>query len=379
MDASKIKILGPEVGYVDLLNHETVAVMEAEAAKASDYHPLRPSSSGKCTRELAYELNEFTGRVFYQKEAKTAETARLLSLGSSIENHLIYQIKTHLAKVFKIKYQQQVLEFYQLTSDVDPSLNHMVEGSLDLVLWSDEYKCVVDVKSKKSKFHQAFKDDWEATSDKLAGMKTVSTISPDAYYVDDLPAFLEELNDPYFAANFLQLNGYACTDFLRKRGIDHGAIVQYAKNDSRIREIRFRPSQKLFDDVRAKFQIAIDSVATGKPETAPRDFVLGSVKCAFCPYKEQCRPGVNTLKEYFKTWPKKKWPTDVVDDELSMMFSAYELHQANSAQVEKIEQEILLIMEREQLEKVRLPNGHIYEIKALKSPRPHFELRRGKL
>jgi hypothetical protein len=371
------KILGPDVGYVDILNCETADAMILEAEESDKYYPLRPSSSGKCTRELAYQLNEYLGRAKYVKKPRTPESHRLLALGNPIEYHLVKMLEKYLP-MFKIRYKQQVLEFYRLTSDIDPSLNVLVEGSLDLVLWSDQYKCVVDVKSKKDKFSQSFKTDWDATSAKLGAMASVQKISEEAFYVDDLPAFLNELNDPWFAANFLQLNGYACTQFLKDRGIDHAAIIQYCKNDSRVREVRFKPHQGLFDEVRQKFQTVLDAVAEKAPEKAPKDYVLGSQVCAFCPFAQECWGGKDTLKEYFKTWPKKAWPADI-PTELEPVAQAYEAALAAGDTAQKHETILKKYMLDNEIKKIRIGGKTVYEIFERKSPYPHFTLKKGKL
>jgi hypothetical protein len=370
----EIKILGPEVGYVDILNHETEVFINSEN-NGQKYYPLRPSASGNCTRELAYALAEYQGLVKYEKKPQTSETHRLLSLGSSIEWHLLRQIEEK-AKLIKVKYKQQVVEFYRLEGANAP----LIEGSLDAVFFTQDFKAVVDFKSKKDKFHQFARSDWDATTEKLQRMASVKTISSTSFWVEDLEAFLDELNDPYFAANFLQLNGYACTEFLKTRGIDHGAILQYNKNDSRLREVRFKPSDKLYEKIKHKFQVAFDAVAAGNPELAPKDFNLGSTKCAFCPYSQQCW-NADTLKPYFETFPKKKWPTKLEKlniEGLDTMFSAWESGVNGQKEVKHLEDSILKELVARQVTKVELANGSVYDVKHLKSPRPHFELRKGK-
>jgi hypothetical protein len=46
---------------------------------------------------------------------------------------------------------------------------------------------------------------------------------------------------------------------------------------------------------------------------------------------------------------------------------------------EQAEESIVHLMEQRKVKKVRFSDGAIFEIKFLKSPRPHFELRRAKL
>ncbi len=374
-------LLGPDVGYTDLLNHETMDLMEEQAEATSDYHPIRPSSSGNCTRELTYQLMEYTGQAKFSKKVDSAESHRLLNLGGFIETHLIKMFDKFL-KVFKIRYKQQMVEFYRLTSKTDSALSHIVEGSIDLCFWSPKYKCVIDVKSKKDKFSVAYSSQWDETSAKLAGMQSCVRISETAFWVEDLEKFVEELRDPFFVSNFLQLNGYACTEFLKSRGVDHAAIVQYNKNDSRVREIRFKPSVALFEKVKQKFQTVLDAVGAKDIELAPRDYALGSIKCAFCPYSKQCWGDRDALKEYFGTFPKKKFPKDIdrlkSHEALAPLFEKYEEYAAYESKAEAVESEIVKLLTEEKVQKIRLPNGSVYDVRYYKTD-DSIKLKRGKV
>lgn len=280
-------ILGPPVGYVDLLNSETTDVLKREEAAQRTFNPIRPSAAGKCTREMFYELMEYHGYAKYEKELKTPSVHRLLNLGHSIEYHLIKQFEM-IKDIFSIKYKQQVLSFKYFKAK-NPKHSHLLEGSLDLVFWSDKYRCVADVKSKNDRYDfRSRKMKWDLTSEQLSTMTSVSVISADAFWVENLEAFLEELDDPFFAANFLQLNLYALNPFIVERGINHGAIIQYNKNDSRIREIRFKPSQKLYDATLAKYGNVIAAVDAQDESLASRDHAEGSFKCRYCPFQKQC-------------------------------------------------------------------------------------------
>lgn len=295
------KLLGPECGYIDLLDHATTEHLTREEEKGRDKTPIRPSAAGKCTRELFYELMEFHGKAKFAKEIKEPSVHRLLSLGHSIEWHLIKQFDL-ISDLFQVRYKQQVLSFKYLESKHDPKLNQWLEGSLDLVFWSDKYKCVADVKSKGGGWDfKARKSRWDSYTDKLLGMKSVEPITvkkvdketgaplaADSFWVEDLRAFLTELEDPFFASNFLQLNLYANSEFLKERGIDHGAIIQYHKADSKLREVRFKPSAEIYEETVGKFQNAIDAVATDNDSLATRDFAEGSFKCRYCPFQKEC-------------------------------------------------------------------------------------------
>lgn len=278
-------VLGPPVGYVDLLNEETKEYIKKNAGKFQK-SPLRPSASGKCARELYYELMEFSGKASYPKELMGPDVHRLLNLGHSVEYHVIKQFEL-LKSLFEIRYKQQVLSFQYLKAENNPGLSQWLEGSLDLVFWSEKYKCVADVKSKKDRSYGRM-TAWEKMSGQLEHMESIEKIGDNSYWADNLEAFLLELNDPFFEANFKQLNLYACSDFLRERGIDHGAILQYNKNTSQLREVRFRPSLELYRKTIQKFQDVLTAVDTGNPELAPQEYAKGTFKCNYCAYKAQC-------------------------------------------------------------------------------------------
>jgi hypothetical protein len=367
-----IKVLGPTRGYVDLLNEATRAKSEKAIADGTSFQktPIRPSASGACTRELFYQLMQFHKKATYATEADAPETTRLFALGHSIESHIIRQFEV-LRDVFEIRYKQQVLSFAYLEAKSDPTMNQWLEGSLDLVFWSEKYKCVADVKSKKDKFSQFYKTAWDEYSERLAFMKSVQQISDDAFWIEDLEAFLDELNDPFFAANFLQLNLYANSTFLRERGIDHGAILQYSKNDSRLREVRFKPSAALAQKVIGKFQVALDAASVGDADMAPKDYVLGNIKCAFCKYTAECWPDANAQKAFFNTLPKKDWPKDTdrmgaSGRELEELFEGYQAGAVAETEKARAEAKILKAMMDKGLSKIRLDNGDVYIAKRLK-------------
>lgn len=371
----EIKILGPEVGYTDLLNYATTEKQlkfqqDQKEGKAVKRMPLRPSSAGACERELAFQLMEFTDKAFYDKEPMTPETVRLLSLGHTIENNFLWQFKD-AAEFFQIKYTQQTLGFFTIESE-DPRLSAFIEGSNDgcFVGVNHKWKCVFDIKSKKTKFSQSYKDSWEELDGKLENMESVQKFGDTAYWVEDLEAFLKELNDPFFAANFLQLNLYCNSSFMKERGFDHGSIIQYEKNASRIREVRFKPSEKLYEQVKDKFQSAAKAAEKGDPLLAKRTFNLGNIKCAFCDYKSVCwDKEMDVQKEYFKTLPKKYWPTDiskVKDTEAVALLNEYDNVYNAESNKKAVEEELAKYMYENKLYKVKLENGNVYELKTYK-------------
>lgn len=374
-------ILGPQTGYVDLLDHYTVEKIKADRAsgKDSSVTPIRPSAAGKCTRELYYELMRYSKRATYQTEVIGPETNRIFGLGHSIEYHLIKEMGV-FKEILEVKYKQQMLSFAKLEA-TDPKLSQWLEGSLDLVFWSEKFKCVADVKSKKDKFSAFYKTSWDETTEKLRSMRTVESISDMAFWVEDLEAFLAELKDPFFEANFRQLNLYANSTFLVERGVDHACIIQYNKNDSRLREIRFKPTRALYDKTLDRFQKVITAVDTNNIELAPREYALGSFKCGFCQFKNECWEGADAKKEFFNTLPKKSWPKDTnrmgeVGDGLERLFKKFGEQVQVDKERESTEAAILQVMLEKQVHKIRLASGDIYEMKRLKDG---MVLRRGKL
>jgi hypothetical protein len=230
---------------------------------------------------------EFHGYAKYPKELKTPSVHRLLDLGSSIEYHTIRQFEK-IRDLFSVKYKQQTLSFRRFEAQ-NPKHSHLLEGSLDMVFWSKDHRGVADVKSKNDRYDfRSRKMKWDSTTEQLSSMSTVEVFGTDAYWVDNLPAFLDELNDPFFAGNFLQLNLYALNPFLVERGINHASVIQYNKNDSRMREVRFRPSVELYEKTLTKYGNVIAAVDAQSDESASRDFPEGSFKCRYCPFQVQC-------------------------------------------------------------------------------------------
>lgn len=391
------KILGPEFGYVDLLDHGTTqASIEEEAKiKSGESRPkvLRPSSAGKCSRELAYGLMEQTGQAYYDKDIRDPNVTRLLRVGHDIERGFIEQFKMYAKDYFKLLYEQQSVIGFKVESKKYPELlTNFIEGSIDWVFEGPDGVCIADAKSKKNKFHSYFKDDWDATTDKLLNMTSVITIagSNQAFWIEDLEAFIKELDDPFFEQNYWQLNFYANTDWAKQKKVTHACILQYNKNDSRVREIRFKPSAALYEKVRLRFQAAVDAADNGNIELAPKEFNYGSIKCAFCPYKEECwkEKDKDALQAFFDmNYHKKRWPTDIqkidgagidVIKELEGHYKIIQEADALSKEREKAEGAIVTFMLDKGLKKIRFRDKKVYEIRYLKSGRPNYQLRRGK-
>ncbi len=291
-------LLGPSCGYTDLIDENLISKYEQETSKPPQWNPLRPSASGYCARRLAYDYKEFKeGKRLFSPEERTPETLRLLRLGNSIEFHVLSYLRD--IEYFQVKYTQQSLDFGRISPD------QILEGSTDLVIYSPEHRVISDVKSKKDKFKQPKKTDWDATNTKLKKMESVQQISETAFWIEELPTFLNELNDPFLADNFLQLNLYSMNPFIQDRGIDHAFVYQYNKNDSRHRELRFKPSRELYEYVIEKFKkVAANQIETADPEKINREFDLGSIRCAFCARAKECWPDDDAKQAFFKTFWK---------------------------------------------------------------------------
>ena len=378
-------IKGPAMGYPEMLDfYITEAQVKArEAGKDFQKMPLRPSAAGQCARALAYQLEEFWGVARYDKPFKEPNVVRLLNLGSSIEYALIRDIKTYLKEHFQVKYEQQSLSFFQLTSDKDPSRNIFVEGSTDFALVSDKFKVVCDSKSKGDKFSSYRESKWKEDDEKFERMASVTVLGKSSYYADDIMAFLDEHVDPFMADNIIQINMYVCNPFFKERGFDHASLWYYNKNNSMLREFRFRPSQQLADYVEAKFKDVFTKVDSGRTEEVEREFNLGSIKCAFCDYKANCWPKDDALRTFFKEGlPAKEWPTDVHKLEgaelVEQLYAEYKQASEASDAVARLEEELCNALIAEKVRKVRFSDKEVYEVKFYKSPREHFELRRSK-
>jgi hypothetical protein len=277
-------LLGPPTGYTDILDGYLIEKERKAAEGPRRWNPLRPSASGHCARKLAYEFNEYRGNAKYPGEIKAPSVQRLLSLGHSIEWNILRFCDE--VPEWQVKYKQQVLSFFKYSE------TEWVEGSLDFVLWSPEYKVVGDVKSKGDRAAKGKgwgRTKWDDMDDTLAKMSTVQRLSDTAFWVDDLPSFLDELDDPFFADNFIQLNMYANSDFLKERGVDHAFVLQSNKNDSRIREVRFRPSELVYEYVKTKYLSIADAIDRHKdPERVEREYSKSSIRCKYCPFKAMC-------------------------------------------------------------------------------------------
>jgi len=284
------------LGFIDLIDQKTTEKIEREAKEGKKKNPLRPSSAGSCTRVLTFQMMEYLKRAEYKRKLFEPSVHRLLKLGSSVEWHVIDQFKL-INEDYEIRYKQQALDFGVITSSVDPSLSCRIEGAIDFVIWGEDTKCVADVKSVKD-WSRGWKTHWSDVAEKLERMPSVESISDKVFWVEDLVAFLAELKDPFFESNFCQVNFYANNEFLKNRDINQGAIIKYNKNTSQWREIRFKPSEEIYQKTLSKFQSVLDAVAKGGPEHAKRDYDPKThMVCRYCKFSAQCRKIPTQLSE----------------------------------------------------------------------------------
>ena len=379
-------ILGPDVGLTDLLDAAVLAKQEEEHGQPQRFLPLRPSASGYCARKLAYDYSAYHGLSEKVQEVKKAHTIRLLDLGHHIEKAALDQL--YRAGMFKLKYKQQSLHFTTLesytTDDGKEIPGTHIEGSPDVVIeYPDGSIGLYDVKSKNTKFSSWRDNTWEESLWQLSHMSSVVPISETAFWIPNIEAFFDENHDESLQQNITQCNFYALNPFMQQRGVTFGGILRYAKNDSQIVEIRFALSQKRYDYVLNKFKLIHENAAT--PEKVPKEMMLGSMACAYCPYAARCWPEINTKKEHYKNQPAKEWATDVerlpadVATELDELQAKFDEAEKESNRLDKIKEKMLLLMKQVDKTKIKTTNGQVFEAKYLASPKPHYDVRKSKV
>lgn len=374
-------IPGPACGYTDLLDLAITEKQDEDSKKVLNReikrNPLRPSSAGNCSRALAIELAHFRGKLDYVKKPLDPNVARLLELGHAVEYHALRQFQ--LIKVVEQRYKQQVLTFFPIERGIKDVEAELLEGSCDVAFWHKDFRCVADVKSKKDGWSSSYKSKWEEDIAKFEAMNSVVKISDTACWIPDLPAFLKEIGEDFIASNFKQLNLYACSEFMKQRGVNHAFLYYYNKNDSRHYEMRFNPSDEVFEEVKEKFNRVSRMVDEGiLPDHC--DFTPGSMRYAFCDCHQYDGTSQDAREEWFKTFPKKSWPTnqEKLSNDLIKDLELYKALSNLTKDREIVELRIIKGLLEDKIKKVKLESGEIYELRHLKSPRPHYVLRRTK-
>jgi len=370
-------IPGPNEGYTDIIDNK----LNSEEPKAL-WFPLRPSSAGHCSRKLAYELADYFGLIKLERQKLEPTLKRIFSLGQYVEWHSIkfFEKVSWDQKDFNVRYKQQSLPLFRLdAANADDLAPPLVEGSLDIAVMNKGSTSggFGDVKSAKDKFHKAFKTSWDWTTTKLSELKSLTPIngSKTAFYADNLKEFLAELNDPFFEDNFRQLNTYCNSEFARLHGIDHGFIYRYNKNDSRHIEVRFRPSPEIYQEFIDKCNKVYKLVKNSGVDAIYDmgcDFTMGSAKAAFCDCRfysgdnqDACR------KAYFNTFPKKSWPTNVEklerSEDIRRLFDEYISISTSIDKQGIIEDQIIDLLAEAKVQKIKLSERHVFEVKHLKT------------
>lgn len=359
---------GPTTSYIERLD---TALLDKAKASTKKRYPLSPSAAGKCSRALAHDLAAYHGMEEKLEEVRPGRVERLLSLGNYVEGQIVDELK--LLKDFDIRFTQQTVDLFTLPS------GRVVEGSTDVALWSEKYKCVMDVKTIGDRFHSQFGTKWRGLIMDYSRMASVEVFGTNAFYIKDLTAFLEEVNpEDSIVSNLLQLNGYCCSPFFAGRNVDHGVILRYLKNTSELMEVRFAPSLVEFRKLQEKFARIENAVLVDKdPTKVAKDYILGSMFCAYCPQKNKCHPAAGK-RDFYKNTPKQ-WPTRTKDlekgAELEGMLREREAIELTKEALAKLDTEILLMMDGHDVEKIELNNGDVYvSVKLSKST----ELRRSK-
>jgi len=368
-----MKILGPEKSLLQSIDE---ALIEGSKNQKQNGYPLRPSAAGYCSRKLAYDVSAFHGHMEKVEEVKKPNILRLLDLGHYIESHAISYIRKNTD--WDVKYCQQSVILFKLAS------GRMIEGSIDLALVSkdNKYKAIADCKTVGNRWSSGFQSKWDEMNNKLERLPSVHKFADDAFYIDDIAAFFKEIGEDALQKNIMQINAYLHSGWAKEQGFQFGIVYQYLKDSSKHREIRFRPSQAVFDQLKTKYELVEKYGSKGKPESVPKDFPLGSFSCAYCPYAQQCWPGDRTSKAYWQTQPKKNW-ADKINDlekgaELKELFLKREKLETDTNILPVIEQEIITAMINHEVRKIKLDDGQIFEVVLRKSPRERLVLVRSK-
>ncbi len=369
-------LLGPPIAYIDILDDDINKKNSESSTKPRVYNPLRPSSAGKCAFELVKEYAQFKGLLPASQTPISPELSRIFEMGHGIEWSLLKRFEQ--VPDLRVKYRQQVVRFFQLSDGT------WVEGSIDATMFATGYSGVCgDVKSKKDRLSGFAATGWDEFNEGLAKMKSVEKINDRLFWINDLDAFLTELKDPWLAPNFIQLNLYSNTEFIKQCGIDHGAVWQFNKNDSRLRELRFRPSEKVYEATKNKLNSVHDAVSEqlGLPEEK-RDLSFSKLRCAPVTLCRHCWEA-ESLAAYYATLPPKQWPKDTsymgkTGQELEAAYTQYLEAQTIAGDLTQIEEQLVKTIEASGQTKIKFSDGNVYQIKLLKTPKPHLALRRSK-
>jgi hypothetical protein len=380
---------GPKQSYATMMDRAVLDEQALIESKGMAY-PLRPSASGECARKLAYELAAYEGILPRIKEEWAPQLLRLFRLGHHIEEQVLNDLKK--VPGTSVRFQQQMVEMFTLPS------GRIIEGSTDAVMFNEDSRCLLDVKSVGDKFSSWRSSKWSEMVWQYDHMRSLTRFDGDArdekgshaWWTDDVLKLIDELGEDTLVKNIIQLNLYACTDFLQKRGVDHVTVLRYQKNASKLMEVRFAPSMELFNRTKKKFTVIEEAVTEAKllateeeriahiNTRVSKGFILGSLACAYCPYRDRCWANAKR-SDHFKNMPPKDWAVKVEQlehaDHVRDLLEKFSATDAAIAERKSLEQQLLVQLDGHGVEKVKLPSGEVFEIKRLSKS---IELRRGK-
>jgi hypothetical protein len=330
-------------------------------------YPLSPSGIGKCALKLARDLAHYHGLGDYPRsaESRTAKLQRVFSRGHLLEKALIEDVEKYTT--LKVKQTQQRVHLFDVTAGEKVQA---IEGDIDgLVVFKDHgARILIDFKSKGAYYSAGFNDSISEFFENLRETGLVDELGHNSYIIKDVYELFKILPlDDFFVDYLHQLNSYAFSDWFRRVGVDGVALYYENKNTCQNYEVRWKPSLKLFQLAKDKYQYIYSTVQTAGAEKVEREFGPGSTRCRLCEYNELCNgkfEGRPNDKKYGK-----------VDEVLENSYKQAVLDVMNR---DKLEEKILLEMEKKGLTHFTTSGGITYERKFLKSPKPHYELRLAK-
>jgi hypothetical protein len=329
--------------------------------------PLSPSGIGKCALKLARDLSHYLGVADYPRapESRTAKLQRVFARGNLLEKALIQDIEKYTP--IKLKQTQQRVHLFDL--------NYLgqvqaIEGDVDgLAIFRDHgAKILIDFKSKGAYYSAGFNDSISQFFENLRESGQVEELGHNCYLIKDVYELFQilPLND-FFVDYLHQLNSYAFSDWFSRVGVDGVALYYENKNTCQNYEVRWVPSKKLFEYAKRKFQYVYSTVLEQGPEAVEREFDVGSSRCRLCDYNTMCNGKYETK------------PTGTnygtIDKELESQFRQAVI---DGLKKDKLEQTILMEMEKKGLTHFSMNDGIVYERRFYKSPKPHYELRLSK-
>lgn len=382
----KLKIPGPPP-LVDLFDagiQEEIDKAEVERNKGKNFRfPLSPSGFGSCGRKLAIELAEFKGLGIYPTIPDDTRSKRRFARGHDIEYSLLRQMKQYIpiGQVMKQQYLPMTI-----TSDG----KHQIGGSID-VLIDDKEAMIIDIKSKGTYWSNIASDKFQEEMDEIADSPHCVMFGSNSIFIMDIYKFYQEYStDNFISRYFLQLNAYGCSPFAKEyisntnpgeKGIKAVALLFENKNNHMMAEIRWVPDERLMKFAVDKIQKIYNYVVINKqdPTKFEADFTLGTLNCKMCPRREICWGDVR----HPYNGPRTKWAVDTHaikngGDEIEKKYADYKKALQTESGFDKLEADLIKAMLNAEATKVRFSDDKVFELRRLKTPKPHMVLRQSK-